>query len=345
MVAQVEILREFGGLPIVLASRNAWLEEHEWRFGDAEILLSPAQSTDDTACAALLDQAGLDVLHLIGPGAGPGEVVARWASGAGIPLIVSPNEALDPYITARTSPLRQFARPVEQTDAAGPPVILHALSQENAKAIAGICPGAHIEIVPFAAADVGADRKNLPPPNFLYLGSVHENKNIAELVSAFLSVRNRLPDDATLTIAGWGTPEELHQLDRAVGPIDPAVQFVGVAFAGHKAALLDVSRFFVLPSLGEGMPVEVLESWASGIPAVLSDRCNLASGFDAGAALRCGTDGTSIGEALVEALRIGEDHWMAMSSNAQNLAATTFSHRSVSDRWGEVYSASINRLQ
>ena len=52
------------------------------------------------------------------------------------------------------------------------------------------------------------------------------------------------------------------------------VTFVGPKFGAEKAELLGKARFTVLPSLSEGLPMAVLDGWAAGVPALISEECN-----------------------------------------------------------------------
>src|SRR5204863_1620446 len=129
-------------------------------------------------------------------------------------------------------------------------------------------------------------------PKMLYLGRIHPKKNLAALVDAWEAAT--LPDGAELTIAGWGSAEDVAELEARLKRAPASVRFAGPVHGDAKQALLEEARFLVLPSHSEGLPMTVLEAWAAGTPAVMTAACHLPEGFAAGGALECGTDQASI---------------------------------------------------
>ena len=174
----------------------------------------------------------------------------------------------------------------------------------------------------------------------LYLGRIHEKKNLSALMEAWLSVRSDLPVGASLTIAGWGDDEGIAAIESATtGDRDSGIEFVGTAFGSQKAALLDIARFLILPSHSEGLPMAILEAWAARVPTIMSEHCHLPEGFTEGAAIDCGTSAGSISAALLEAFALDHQEWQRMSSAAGALAGGPFSQQSVAERWEQFYSA------
>jgi poly(glycerol-phosphate) alpha-glucosyltransferase len=146
-----------------------------------------------------------------------------------------------------------------------------------------------------------------------------------------------LPAASRLAIAGWGEPGEVAQLEAAVAAAGPGVRFLGPVFGEAKQALLCESRFTILPSFGEGLPMAVLEGWAAGTPAIITPECNLPEGFAAGAALECGRSPDAIARALEQALALDDQAWLGMAHAARELAGGTFAAATIAERWAAAY--------
>lgn len=188
--------------------------------------------------------------------------------------VVSPHGMLDPWILSR-SPLKKavhsrlFEKPLLRR------AVIHALCQSEADSCAAYMPGAEdrIFVVPngidLPAGDTGRPEDK---SGTLYLSRVHEKKQTIELVEAW--ARSPATRDERLTIAGWGDSEYEAALRKAVAD-KPMVEFVGSAYGEAKTRLLSRSRYFILPSLSEGLPMAVLEAISYGAIPIITKSCNL----------------------------------------------------------------------
>jgi glycosyltransferase involved in cell wall biosynthesis len=107
---------------------------------------------------------------------------------------------------------------------------------------------------------VGADRY------FLYMGRLDSEKNVEQLVDAFLDID---PPSATrLLVAGSGG--ERRRLMRRYD--DPRVRFLGhIADEADRISLLRGAEAFFLPSSVEGLSLAMLEAMACGTATVVTD--------------------------------------------------------------------------
>lgn len=183
------------------------------------------------------------------------------------------------------------------------------------------------------------------PPHVVYLGRIHPKKNIAALVDAWtmLNAAGALPDDARLTIAGWGDPADVVALETRLVAAPPSAAVVGPQFGDDKARLLAGARVLALPSHSEGLPVAILEAWAAGTPVLMSSECNLPVGFSAGAAIDCGVTAQSVASALGRVLTLPAPAWLAMAAAAQQLAAGPFSAAAIAQQWEAAYASLMQR--
>ena len=341
VVRQAEIVRALGGEPIVIGLDEDHAAEDRWRLGHAETHYAqphgPRALGYSKEFAGILSAARLNLLHCHGIWQGHVAATGRWARRSGGPLVISPHGMLDPWITQRGRWKKLGARLVWERRAAHAARLFHALTHDEGADIRQELPQAPLAVIPNPAPSLASRSGRLPAPVALYLGRIHEKKNISALIDGWRMARPRLPADATLVIAGWGDAQGVAALERATGDGDDGIRFVGMAFGSQKAALLDIARFMVLPSLSEGLPMAVLEAWAAGLPAILSPACHLPEGVAHCAALECGTAPECIAAALTEAFALDDEHWQAMSDAATDLARGPFGFDTVTAQWGNAY--------
>jgi glycosyltransferase involved in cell wall biosynthesis len=109
----------------------------------------------------------------------------------------------------------------------------------------------------------------------LFLGRLHPTKGVDLLLNAFVRIASIYPK-SVLVIAG---PDE-HGFsqrfrDEAVQQnLEPRILIPGMVTGELKLDLLARADLFVLPSIGEGQSMAVLEALASGTPVILSPECN-----------------------------------------------------------------------
>ena len=336
------MLAERGAVPVVVGLRDTDSETDAWRLDGLETrLVDPVGPKALAYAPGLVDvlrNAELDLLHLHGIWQYPSHAADAWAKATGKPLVVSPHGMLDPWITSRNAWKKHLARSAWEKRSWNAASVFHALTKSEAQDIAQETRAERIEIVPNPAPPPGPVGVLPRSAAVLYIGRIHAKKNLANLISAWIKARPSLPADATLTIAGWGDDAGIAALEQAVGHrADDDIEFVGTAFGSQKAALFDVTRFVILPSVSEGLPMAILEAWSAGVPTIMTSHCHLPEGFAQGAALECGTDVASIRDALIEALAMPDMRWQEMAAAARGLSAGPFAPVTVGRRWEEIY--------
>lgn len=101
----------------------------------------------------------------------------------------------------------------------------------------------------------------------LYVGRLHEKKQVHHLIDAFAKVAAEVPD-ARLRIVGRGEEEaRLRSLVRRK-KLDGRVEFAGFVPDAQLPAAFAEATCFVLPSRAEGFAVTLLEAMAAGLPVV-----------------------------------------------------------------------------
>ena len=337
VVRQAALIREQGGEAPVFALADTYADADRARFPDTAVHHFPVRGPRQIGWAPKLTQAliaaNLDLLHLHGIWMYPSRAGSRWAVMTGRPYVVSPHGMLDPWIVSRGRWKKALARRGYERTGWRRAAALHALTDAEAADIARETGRSDSLIIPNAAPPV-LPRRAMPGRESLYLGRIHPKKNLGGLIAAWTLLA---PRDAMLTIAGWGAPGDVAELQQQVAAAGSSVRFVGAVYGAEKDRLLREARALVLPSHSEGLPMVVLEAWAAGTPTVMTPACNLPEGFAAGAAIACDADAASIATAMGEMLAMSDSCWRACSDAAQLLAAGAFSAAQVAARWTDAY--------
>lgn len=167
---------------------------------------------------------------------------------------------------------------------------------------------------------------------FVYSGRIDSEKNVDELIQAYLAAQP--PDACRLTIMGNGT--ERKRLQRQYR--DPRVLFLGhVADEAQRIGILRAADGFFLPSSVEGLSLSMLEAMACGAPMVATD-----VGGDGEALRGAGIviDPASLREQLELAFReLLEMPWLRpeLGRRARERALERFSLKTNLDRLIELY--------
>jgi glycosyltransferase involved in cell wall biosynthesis len=115
------------------------------------------------------------------------------------------------------------------------------------------------------------EKYNLPDDYILFLGTLKPSKNVIGLLKAFAKVREKFPN-YRLVISGrkgWLFDDifsVLKELD-----LNGHVVFTDFVEEADKPALIAGSRVFVIPSFWEGFGMDIVTSFACGVPVVGSN--------------------------------------------------------------------------
>lgn len=339
VVHHAALLREAGAKVHVFGLADAFADNDRERLAGCEVVTVPVLGPGQVGYAPKLVDAlvgaDLDLLHLHGIWMYPSAAGASWARQTGRPYVISPHGMLDPWITSRGRWKKALARSGYERRSWRAASAFHALTEREATDISAEAGAVTSVVIP----NPGPQVTDAPPkdraPHFGYIGRIHPKKNLVALIDAWqmLADAGRLPEGAMLTLAGWGEDGDVDALYLRLETAPDSIRFVGPIFGGEKDALLSTSRFMVLPSLSEGLPVAALEAWAAGTPMLISEECNLPEGFEAGAAIDCGMSAETIAAAIAKALDMTGTQWNEMACAATALAGGPFGAAAVSRKW------------
>lgn len=166
-------------------------------------------------------------------------------------------------------------------------------------------------------------------PIVLFMGRLHQRKGVDVLAKAFKQAN--LPG-VKLVLAG---PDE-GMLSLLESLADENVILTGFLGGEERLQALASANLFVLPAIGEGLSMAVLEAMASGLPVLLSEGCNLPEAKQSNAGKIVPVDVDSLAEALTDMLS-DSDALSQMGENAQNLIREKFTWDIVAKQMDAVY--------
>lgn len=258
-----------------------------------------------------------DLVHIHSLWLFPQFAAQRAAQRAGVPYVVSPHGALDPYLRRRGRLRKALTDFAWQRRMLNNAAMLHITTAQEGELIADIAPRTPREIVP-----VGISTERLRAPGdaerfrrkhlggrsgdiVLFLGRLTYKKGIDVLIRSFAHVTPEIRD-ATLVVAG---PDDEHlrphleEIVRAEG-LENRVVFPGPLYQEDRADAFAATAAWALSSYTENFGVAVMEALAVGLPTIVSTEVNLADAIrrsDAGVV--AGLDPAEFGGALLDLLR------------------------------------------
>jgi glycosyltransferase involved in cell wall biosynthesis len=296
--------------------------------------------------------ASVDVVHTQMPFVYPTQAAARLAIAHGRPLFYSQRGVFDPArlrfrAWKKSLYLRLVERPIMRR-ATG----LVALTPEEISSFQALGTGTPIHLVPngidvtrfrrvprsASIADLGITESQQV---VLFLARLHETKGPDLLVDAFIKIAGRHPE-AVLVLAGndeQGLLEGLHVRIAAAG-LGTRLICPGLITGERKLDLLARADLFVLPSVGEGLSMAVLEALASGTPVVISRECNLPVVATEGAGLVVNRSADDFAAGISRCL--SEPSWLEVAGErAFALARDRFGWAPILDRLETIYAAAV----
>jgi len=247
-----------------------------------------------------------------------------------VKLVISPRGMLDEWSLENSKFKKMIARflyvetLVECADG------FHALCQREKQSILAIRANANILLSPNG---VDASRYSVSSCELngqfklLFLGRIHPKKGVDKILRALSLLPHEMRVKIKFTIAGWGDKSYEDSLQRLVEKLflSDVVEFVGAAYDDEKTSLLQSSNAFILPSLSEGLPMAVLEAWASGLPTLLTSQCGFTEEMNSRFVVRIQHSPESIAEGLVKLMIKSQDELYSISKEARQHAERSYS--------------------
>ena len=279
-----------------------------------------------------------DVIHSHGIWMYTSIAAGKWGRKTGKPVVISPHGMLDPWALRNSRWKKTLASLFYESSNLKSSSCFRALCDSEANSIRSLNLNKPIAIVPNAVdlpSYLPETKTQNGPRTILYLGRIHEKKNIVPFLESWRAMPQALKSGWRVKIVGWGDKHHKNELFRYS---DDKTSLEGPVYGKQKDDTLRDASAFILPSLSEGLPMAVLEAWSYGLPVLMSKECNLPEGFEAGAALETGTTERSITQALETFLRLSESQRREMGQKGRRLVEERFTWPMVATKMNSVYS-------
>ena len=107
--------------------------------------------------------------------------------------------------------------------------------------------------------------------NILCLGRVAPDKHTDKVIEIFEAVKRRIPDATLTVVGGSGDKKYVEYIDEKIRKSPYSESIERVNWTEDPSAYFSSARVFLMASDIEGYPLALLESLASGVPAVMYD--------------------------------------------------------------------------
>ncbi len=268
-----------------------------------------------------------------------------WQKRTGRPIVVSPHGMLDPWAVENSAWKKKLAGKLFADKSLQRATCIHALCRSEIKSIRAYGLKNPIALIPNGVELPSMTSDPCPPTSgvkrkLLFLGRIHPKKGLSELLKGWekaKSLKSKAFSNWQLLIAGWddgGHEAGLKALAEGQGE---TVEFIGPQFGEAKEQLLRSVDAFILPSFSEGLPMSVLEAWSYGLPAIMTDFCNLPEGFSAAAAIRIEPNPESIFHGLEQLAELSDAELLAMGAEGRQLVEDKFTWPTIAGNMRSVY--------
>lgn len=273
-----------------------------------------------------------DIFHMEALWRYPQLLMVTWKKHKKAPIVCTPHGMLDPYIIKNQGMVKRiisnmfFQKSLEAVDC------YHALCQKELEDIRAYGLKQPVAIIPNGI--------NLPDPDLkfektdqkkhlLYLGRLHKKKGIDLLLKALAAINREekgLLDNWQIDLVGWDHEGCKAELEKIVSEnrLEDKVVFHGGLFGRDKQRMYANADGYILPSHGEGLPMTVLEAWSWKVPVIMTPKCNIPEGFDAGAAVRIEDNKESVAQGLRSFFEMSEDERKSMGERGYELVQNDF---------------------
>ncbi len=230
-----------------------------------------------------------DLLHIHSLWLYPQYAAFCAARSSGIPYVVSPRGALDPYLRQRGRLRKAITSVAWQKEMLEKASVIHVTTEREREVVADIAPGVRRVVIPngvhikniahtgsaksFRQVHIGGETA----PIILFLGRISRVKGLNVLVKAFANVIDS-GIDARLVVAGpddEGLSPGLVEQSRSLG-VEERISFIGPVYGEDRADAMAAASVWVSTSFTESFGIAVVEALSSGLPSVIAPGVKIA---------------------------------------------------------------------
>jgi len=195
-----------------------------------------------------------------------------------------------------------------------------------------------VDVERFNRKTIKGDGKKI---NFLFVGRLEEQKGIKYLFEA-CSILKETNEDFKILIVGDGSQKKyLEALSKKLNLTDRIV-FLGKMEGKNLVRIYHESNAFVLPSLWEGLPLTLLEAWASGLPPIVTSVGGILDVCvdKENALIIPPRDPKSLANAMLTLIK-NKKLREKLGKNGKEIVKKKYSWRKISEKIEEIYKLSI----
>lgn len=291
-----------------------------------------------------------DVLHIHALFSWPSVSAARIAQRRGVPYIIAPLGALNPWgLQNRRAVMKRVSLAlIERRILQGAAAVQYATELELREGLRA-APRQNPTVIPPGIAPqqtegtTNSEFEHLRSvPTIVFLGRLDRSKALEVLIDAMSLVREDHPT-ARLVIAGDGDEtygKDLRAQTDRLG-ISEGVEWAGFVSVHEQRALFEVADVSVLPSFSESFGIAAVEALAHNVATVVSDGVGVAAQLKStGAALVVKSSGEEVASAISKLLSNGDLRRKTLE-RGRRLVDTTFAIDAVADRVLGLYRATL----
>jgi glycosyltransferase involved in cell wall biosynthesis len=290
----------------------------------------------------LLKQIKPDVIHIHGLWVGLGIQAGHWAMKMKVPYILSPHGMMDAWAWKKSGIKKAIYYLLLQKRVLLNAKLLHALNQEEADSIQSIVPSQTLLIQP-NGIDIDlfkrAQYDNAKRSRLLFLGRLDPKKSVLELIRVWKELVNEIPEFSwELEIAGSGHSKYEEQLKAEAGALlGEDIYFTGHVSGEKKVHCFENASAFILPSKSEGLPVAILEAWASALPVAMTEACNLSEALELKLAHKIDIEDAAFKDSLKAFLNLSQSELKSLGEQSHDYVKKYYSWNHIADAFYEVY--------
>ncbi|WP_172331804.1 glycosyltransferase [Mangrovicoccus sp. HB161399] len=296
-----------------------------------------------------LKETEADVAHIHGLWMYHVYAALRWSVRWKAPYVVTPHGMLEPWIMRRSSFLKWLVSTVFQNKFLNGCSMIQALTRKELEDIAQVVSTDKTAVIPNfvqVTPDGGLRpnwwRKEMERRRVvLFLGRIHDKKGWRELCEAWGKLSELCPDfriNMQLVFCGWiDDAPEFEAMIKTLADAHGNVFYAGPQFGEEKSASFYASDAFILPSKSEGLPMVILEAWASKLTVLMTNECNLPDGFEQRAAIRIGQSTDELVKDLKAFHETSDQEIQAIAERGLVFQSEHYSEKVVCDKFVSVY--------
>jgi glycosyltransferase involved in cell wall biosynthesis len=287
-----------------------------------------------------------DVVHVHTLYLYPTYAACSAARRLGVPLVVSPHGALDPYILRHGRFQKRLTDILWQRRALDEADWLIVATQEEGELIRPLGLRAPVAVVPLGLEldtfALAADGRREPFPHVIVNhGRLAPKKSLDVLIESLPIIHRTVPG-VRLRLIGpdpHGVARDLRSRAEGLG-VAGFVDILGPMYGDELARSVASATLWVLPSASENFGIAVAEAMAAGVPVIVSAEVNLAAAALAAGACRVASrEPERLARSIVELLAAPEAR-RDLSVAGRGFAAT-FTTARAAGRLHDVYLGAI----